>query len=116
VSVTTTALVVEIASPRTRLYDRNGEKGVYEGFGVPSYWATASLSATEGRLERRSVSTQSARGPAAVAHRPARASPPSVFSPNCRRGSPVSSRRGGCWSVRVLAPVVGAHRGVSCRW
>lgn len=31
-------LVVEVASPRTRLYDRNRKKDVYEGFGVRSYW------------------------------------------------------------------------------
>jgi len=31
-------LVVEVASPRTRLYDRNRKKDVYEGFGIPSYW------------------------------------------------------------------------------
>ena len=32
------ALVVEVASPRTRLYDRNRKKDVYERFGIPSYW------------------------------------------------------------------------------
>ncbi len=32
------ALVVEVASPRTRLYDRNRKKDVYQGFGVPAYW------------------------------------------------------------------------------
>jgi Uma2 family endonuclease len=32
------ALVVEVASPRTRLYDRNRKKGIYEGFGIPAYW------------------------------------------------------------------------------
>jgi Uma2 family endonuclease len=32
------ALVVEVASPRTRLYDRNRKKDTYEGFGVPVYW------------------------------------------------------------------------------
>jgi Uma2 family endonuclease len=32
------ALVVEVASPRTRLYDRNRKKDVYERFAVPSYW------------------------------------------------------------------------------
>ena len=31
-------LVVEVASARTRLYDRNRKKDVYEGFGVPAYW------------------------------------------------------------------------------
>ncbi len=31
-------LVVEVASPRTRLYDRNRKKDVYQGFGVPAYW------------------------------------------------------------------------------
>jgi Uma2 family endonuclease len=31
-------LAVEVASPRTRLYDRNRKKDVYEGFGIPSYW------------------------------------------------------------------------------
>ena len=31
-------LVVEVASPRTRLYDRNRKKAVYEGFGIPAYW------------------------------------------------------------------------------
>jgi Uma2 family endonuclease len=31
-------LVVEVASPRTRLYDRNRKKDVYEGFGIPVYW------------------------------------------------------------------------------
>jgi Uma2 family endonuclease len=32
------ALAVEVASPRTRLYDRNRKKDVYEQFGVPAYW------------------------------------------------------------------------------
>ena len=32
------ALVVEVASPRTRLYDRNRKKDVYQGFGIPAYW------------------------------------------------------------------------------
>jgi len=32
------ALAVEVASPRTRLYDRNRKKDVYEQFGVISYW------------------------------------------------------------------------------
>jgi Uma2 family endonuclease len=32
------ALVVEIASPRTWLYDRNRKKDVYERFGIPVYW------------------------------------------------------------------------------
>jgi Uma2 family endonuclease len=31
-------LAVEVASPRTLLYDRNRKKDVYEQFGVPSYW------------------------------------------------------------------------------
>jgi Uma2 family endonuclease len=31
-------LAVEIASPRTRLYDRNRKKQVYEQFGIVSYW------------------------------------------------------------------------------
>jgi Uma2 family endonuclease len=31
-------LVLEVASPRTRLYDRNRKKDVYEGFGIPAYW------------------------------------------------------------------------------
>ena len=31
-------LVVEVASPRTRLYDRNRKKDVYQGFGIPVYW------------------------------------------------------------------------------
>lgn len=31
-------LAVEVASPRTRLYDRNRKKDIYEGFGIPSYW------------------------------------------------------------------------------
>jgi Uma2 family endonuclease len=31
-------IVVEVASPRTRLFDRNRKKDVYEGFGVPAYW------------------------------------------------------------------------------
>jgi len=30
--------VVEVASHRTRLYDRNRKKDVYEGFGIPAYW------------------------------------------------------------------------------
>ena len=29
-------LVMEVASPRTRLYDR--KKDVYQGFGIPAYW------------------------------------------------------------------------------
>jgi Uma2 family endonuclease len=32
------ALAVEVASPRTRLYDRNRKKDVYEQFGIPCYW------------------------------------------------------------------------------
>jgi len=32
------ALAVEVASPRTRLYDRNRKKDVYEQFGIVSYW------------------------------------------------------------------------------
>src|SRR6266568_186564 len=32
------ALVIEVASPRTRLYDRNRKKDVYEGFAIPAYW------------------------------------------------------------------------------
>jgi Uma2 family endonuclease len=32
------ALAVEVASPRTRLYDRNRKKDIYEGFGIASYW------------------------------------------------------------------------------
>jgi Uma2 family endonuclease len=31
-------LAVEVASPRTRLYDRNRKKDIYEGFGISSYW------------------------------------------------------------------------------
>jgi Uma2 family endonuclease len=31
-------LMIEVASPRTRLYDRNRKKDVYESFGVPAYW------------------------------------------------------------------------------
>jgi Uma2 family endonuclease len=31
-------LVVEVASPRTRIYDRNRKKDIYEGFGIPAYW------------------------------------------------------------------------------
>ena len=31
-------LVVEVASPRTRLYDRNRKKDIYQGFGIPLYW------------------------------------------------------------------------------
>ena len=31
-------LAVEVASPRTRLYDRNRKKDVYQGFGIPVYW------------------------------------------------------------------------------
>ena len=31
-------LAVEVASPRTRLYDRNRKQDVYEGFGIPAYW------------------------------------------------------------------------------
>jgi Uma2 family endonuclease len=30
--------VVEVASARTRFYDRNRKKDVYEGFGIPAYW------------------------------------------------------------------------------
>jgi Uma2 family endonuclease len=32
------ALVVEVSSQSTRLYDRNRKKDVYEGFGIPAYW------------------------------------------------------------------------------
>jgi Uma2 family endonuclease len=31
-------LVIEVASPRTRLYDRNRKKDVYQGFRIPAYW------------------------------------------------------------------------------
>jgi Uma2 family endonuclease len=31
-------LVVEVASPRTRLYDRNRKKDIYQSFGIGSYW------------------------------------------------------------------------------
>ena len=31
-------LAVEVASPRTRLYDRNRKKDVYQSFGIPAYW------------------------------------------------------------------------------
>lgn len=31
-------LVVEVASPRTRLYERNRKMDVYQGFGIPVYW------------------------------------------------------------------------------
>lgn len=31
-------LVIEVASPRTRIYDRNRKKDVYESFGIPAYW------------------------------------------------------------------------------
>jgi Uma2 family endonuclease len=31
-------LVVEVASPRTRLYDRNRKQDIYQGFGIPAYW------------------------------------------------------------------------------
>jgi Uma2 family endonuclease len=31
-------LAVEVASPRTRVYDRNRKKDVYESFGITSYW------------------------------------------------------------------------------
>jgi Uma2 family endonuclease len=34
-------LAVEVASPRTRLYDRNRKKDIYEGFGISSYWIIA---------------------------------------------------------------------------
>ena len=30
-------LVIGIASARTRLYDRNRKKDIYEGFGIPAY-------------------------------------------------------------------------------
>lgn len=39
---TSPALVVEVASPRTRLYDRNRKKDVYQGFGIPAYWIVES--------------------------------------------------------------------------
>jgi Uma2 family endonuclease len=32
------ALVVEVSSPSTRLYDRNRKKDVYEEFGIAAYW------------------------------------------------------------------------------
>jgi Uma2 family endonuclease len=32
------ALAVEVASPRTGLYDRTRKKDIYEGFGIPAYW------------------------------------------------------------------------------
>jgi len=33
-------LAVEVASPRTRIYDRSRKREVYESFGIPSYWIT----------------------------------------------------------------------------
>ena len=30
--------MVEVASPRTRLYDRNRKTDVYQDFGIPAYW------------------------------------------------------------------------------
>ena len=30
--------MVEVASARTRLYDRNRKKDVYGSFGIPAYW------------------------------------------------------------------------------
>lgn len=35
------ALAVEVASPRTRLYDQTRKKDIYEGFGISSYWIVA---------------------------------------------------------------------------
>jgi Uma2 family endonuclease len=32
------ALVAEVSSRSTRLYDQNRKKDVYEGFGIPAYW------------------------------------------------------------------------------
>ena len=32
------ALAVEVASPRTRVYDRGRKRDVYERFGIRSYW------------------------------------------------------------------------------
>ena len=32
------SLAVEVASPRTRLYDQTRKKDIYEGFGIPAYW------------------------------------------------------------------------------
>ena len=32
------ALVAEVSSGSTRLYDRNRKKDVYEAFGIPAYW------------------------------------------------------------------------------
>ena len=29
---------VAVASPRTRLYDRNRKKDIFQGFGIPAYW------------------------------------------------------------------------------
>jgi len=31
-------LAVEVASPRTRVYDRGRKRDVYEGLGIPSHW------------------------------------------------------------------------------
>jgi len=31
-------LAVEVASPRTRVYDRGRKRDVYEAFGIRSYW------------------------------------------------------------------------------
>ncbi len=30
--------MVEVASPRTRLYERNRKNDVYGSFGIPTYW------------------------------------------------------------------------------
>ena len=51
-------LAVEVASPRTRIYDRSRKREVYEGFGIPSYWIidvgqdTPSLTALDLRRSR----------------------------------------------------------------
>jgi hypothetical protein len=37
--------VVEVASPRTPLYDRNRKNDVYQGFGIPAYWVSRDLPA-----------------------------------------------------------------------
>jgi Uma2 family endonuclease len=38
------ALVVEVSSRSTRLYDRNRKKDVYEGFRIPDYWIVEAVS------------------------------------------------------------------------
>ena len=69
-------LVIEVASPRTRIYDRSRRREVYEGFGIPSYWIidvgqdTPSLTALDLRRGKHTETARAAGDEAFHAARP----------------------------------------------